>query len=70
MPYTRAEIQQVEDRLAEVERRVSKRRMEIEGLRAAGMRTAASESILASMEDLAETLRASVRLMHRSSDRT
>ena len=70
MPHTRGEIEEAEAYLAEMERRISKQRREVERLRAAGMRTAASESILASMEDLANTLRASVTLIQRSRDQT
>lgn len=70
MHYTRAEVEQAEAHLVDAERRISKQRREVERLRAAGLRSVASESILASMEDLALTLRESVNLMHRSNDRS
>ena len=70
MPHIRREIEEAEAHLAEVERRISKQRRDVERLRAAGLRTAASESILASMEDLANTLRASLTSMQRLRDRT
>jgi hypothetical protein len=70
MQYTRADIEQAEARLAEAGRRVAKQRTEVEKLRAAGMPTAASETILASMEDMVGTLRASVTQMLSSRDRT
>ena len=70
MNHNRAEIEQAHAHLAEAEARIRQQRMEIEGRRAAGMSTAASEVILASMVDAAETLRRRLNSMHRSSDRT